>query len=271
VLPLRTLLVADSETKLGDLMETDVISVDPDDDQEDVAEAISKYNLLAIPVVGEDRKILGIVTVDDALDVLEEEHEEDLQLAGGHTDTSSSEPTHELRWLLLNQLWFFFWAVGAALYAVIAEAAGLPVTALIPAVAMPVALLMADSMINYVTGFFIEFDADDEDAPSVSNFTWRGLGICTVYVVLVVLVGLGAQAALTARGVGDIGGLDQGLITAAITAFAGYLTAPLYLVSLRKRDDRGRDTSRTSLRVVAFVVCIVVFIGLNIAYATLVG
>jgi Mg/Co/Ni transporter MgtE/sporulation protein YlmC with PRC-barrel domain len=271
VLPLRTLLVADSDTRLGDLMETDVISVGPDDDQEDVAEAISKYNLLAIPVVGEDRKILGIVTVDDALDVLEEEHEEDLQLAGGHTDTSSSEPTHELRWLLLNQLWFFFWAVGAALYAVIAEAAGLPVTALIPAVAMPVALLMADSMINYVTGFFIEFDADDEDAPSVSNFTWRGIGICTVYVVLVVLVGLGAQAALTARGVGDIGGLDQGLITAAITAFAGYLTAPLYLVALRKRDDHGHDTSRTSLRVVAFVVCIAIFIGLNIAYAAFMG
>jgi CBS domain-containing protein/sporulation protein YlmC with PRC-barrel domain len=267
VLPLRTLLVADGDARLGDLMKTDVISVSPEDDQEDVAEAISKYNLLAIPVVGEDRHMLGIVTVDDALDVLEEEHEEDLQLAGGHSDSSSNEPTHELRWFLLNQLWFFFWVAGAALLAALDGILGLPAAAVTTAVALPVALLLSDAMINYVTGFFIEFDPQDQDAPSLASFTIRGLSMCLVYLILVVLVGLGAQSIFVSLGEPLPDGLVTGLIAAAITAFVGYATAPIYLTVLRRRDEANLDTSRIALRCVAFIVALVLFCALIVAHA----
>jgi len=64
------LLVAKPEQLLQDLMETDVISVQPDTDPRIVAETMAKYNLLALPVVNEDGILQGIVTVDDALDVL---------------------------------------------------------------------------------------------------------------------------------------------------------------------------------------------------------
>ena len=76
VLSLRTLVLAAPETPLGSIMFTEVISALPDESEEDVADDISKYNLLAMPVVDEHGKMLGIVTFDDALDVIEEDVEE---------------------------------------------------------------------------------------------------------------------------------------------------------------------------------------------------
>ncbi len=70
VVSLWDLLIAPLEQPLQELMETDVISVQPDTDPRTVAETMAKYNLLAVPVVNEDGILQGIVTVDDALDVL---------------------------------------------------------------------------------------------------------------------------------------------------------------------------------------------------------
>ena len=70
VLSLRTLIVADLDMRLSDLAYRDVVWVAPDLDQEDVADEMAKYNLVAVPVCDENRHVLGIVTVDDALDVL---------------------------------------------------------------------------------------------------------------------------------------------------------------------------------------------------------
>ena len=64
------LLVAAPTQLLQDLMETDVVTVKPDDDPQSVAEVMAKYNLLAVPVVNDDLVLTGIITVDDALDVL---------------------------------------------------------------------------------------------------------------------------------------------------------------------------------------------------------
>jgi magnesium transporter len=83
VVSLRDLIVSEPDTLVGDIVERDVFTVGPDDDQEQVAELMGKYDLLAIPVVDEAGRILGMVTVDDALDVLEEESAEDLALATG--------------------------------------------------------------------------------------------------------------------------------------------------------------------------------------------
>jgi magnesium transporter len=65
------------DVKLSDLMERDVVSVDADDDQEEVAKKVARYDLLAIPVVDEAHHMLGIITHDDVMDVLHEEATED--------------------------------------------------------------------------------------------------------------------------------------------------------------------------------------------------
>ena len=75
VMSLRTLVLAHNDTRLGDVMYADIISVPPDEDEEEVASDISKYDLVALPVVDEGGHMLGLVTVDDALDVIEESTE----------------------------------------------------------------------------------------------------------------------------------------------------------------------------------------------------
>ena len=65
------------ETQLGELMETGLVSAEADDDQEEVAQKVARYDLLAIPVVDVQRKMLGIITYDDVIDVVKEEAIED--------------------------------------------------------------------------------------------------------------------------------------------------------------------------------------------------
>jgi magnesium transporter len=73
----KYLLLSDYEAKIKDIMQDNVISVKTLDDKEDVAATISKYDVLALPVVDEENRLVGIVTVDDAIDVMQDEAEED--------------------------------------------------------------------------------------------------------------------------------------------------------------------------------------------------
>jgi magnesium transporter len=73
----KTLLLSDFGAKVGDIMETNVIFVLTDTDKEDVANLFDRYNFLALPVVDHESRLVGIVTVDDAMDVLREESTED--------------------------------------------------------------------------------------------------------------------------------------------------------------------------------------------------
>jgi magnesium transporter len=83
VVSLRELIVADPTRPVRELMETDVQSVRPDEDREAVADLVRRYNLIAVPVTDELGRMLGIVTVDDVLEVMEREAEEDvLRFAG---------------------------------------------------------------------------------------------------------------------------------------------------------------------------------------------
>ncbi|MBU1026267.1 MAG: CBS domain-containing protein [Candidatus Margulisbacteria bacterium] len=70
VLTVRELIVSAPETIISQIMEKDLITVEPEMDQKNVAEVISKYNLLAVPVIDKENKILGIVTVDDVIDFI---------------------------------------------------------------------------------------------------------------------------------------------------------------------------------------------------------
>ena len=87
VISLRDLITSKPDKKLKDIMITQVHSVHTHTDQEEVAHIVSKYNILAVPVVDDQNKLLGIVTVDDVIDVIREEATEDFfQMAGAGRD-----------------------------------------------------------------------------------------------------------------------------------------------------------------------------------------
>lgn len=83
VLPVWSLLTASPDTRISDLMDPDVISVQADADQEEVARIVAQYDFFAVPVVDRKNRLLGIITHDDVIDILQDEFTEDVQRFGG--------------------------------------------------------------------------------------------------------------------------------------------------------------------------------------------
>ncbi len=83
VASLRDLLIATPTAFMRDVMTENVVTVLPETDQEEVAKMMAKYDFYALPVLGVDRKLLGVITVDDVMDVLTQEQTEDVQKLGG--------------------------------------------------------------------------------------------------------------------------------------------------------------------------------------------
>ena len=83
----KGLLLSDSEMLIGDIMDEDVISVFTTDDKEEVVQKFQLYNLIAMPVVDKENRLVGIITVDDAIDVIEQEATEDIETMAAITPT----------------------------------------------------------------------------------------------------------------------------------------------------------------------------------------
>lgn len=83
ILSLRDLVVAQPEQTVGEIMGRDLVSVHTDTDREEVARVIQRYDFLAVPVVDREQRLVGIITVDDVLDILEQETTEDIYAFGG--------------------------------------------------------------------------------------------------------------------------------------------------------------------------------------------
>lgn len=90
IVTVKTMLLTDSETKIGDIMETNFIAVNTLDDKEDAAKKFDKYDFLALPVVDTEDKLVGIITIDDAVDVLQEETTEDFEKMAAISPSDSS-------------------------------------------------------------------------------------------------------------------------------------------------------------------------------------
>jgi magnesium transporter len=107
-LPWRRLVTADPAAPVRLLRQEESVSVRPDTDQEEVARLVAKYNLVAIPVVNADHRLLGVITVDDVIDVIREEATEDIQRLGGAAgdetvlDSAQTVFPKRLVWLLIN-------------------------------------------------------------------------------------------------------------------------------------------------------------------------
>src|SRR5512140_2333256 len=83
VVSLRDVVIADPACRLEEIMSAHLVTVTPETDQEEVARLVSHYDFLALPVVTQDRKMLGIIPVDDVIDVLVSEATEDILKFGG--------------------------------------------------------------------------------------------------------------------------------------------------------------------------------------------
>lgn len=112
VAPLRQLLLADPEQTLGQIMNAAVIKVHADTDQEEVAKLAARYDLLAIPVTDDQGKLIGIVTIDDIVDVFKEEANEDFFKMAGTSENELIYQDRPFRVALIRLPWILFNLIG---------------------------------------------------------------------------------------------------------------------------------------------------------------
>ena len=128
------LLCSDDETKIEDIMLTNLISVTTQTDKEEASRMLSKYNFLALPVVDGENRLVGIVTFDDAMDVMEEEATEDMELMSAITPSEKTYLRSSVGELVKNRIpWLMLLMVSATF-------TGLIITAFEGALAAQVAL-----------------------------------------------------------------------------------------------------------------------------------
>lgn len=113
VLSLRQLLTVPPATPLKNIMTRDVISVTVETDQEEVARQVASYNLLAIPVVEKDNTLVGIITVDDVVDVIREEATEDMLKMAGALEEETQSKSSSIAAARLRLPWLFTNLIGS--------------------------------------------------------------------------------------------------------------------------------------------------------------
>ena len=108
IVSLRDLVTAAPETTLAEIMTRDVVSVHTDTDQEEVARTIQRYDIVAVPVVDSEERLVGVVTVDDVIDIIEQEATEDIYALGGvQSDGDSYFQTNLLTVARRRVVWLF--------------------------------------------------------------------------------------------------------------------------------------------------------------------
>ena len=215
VVSLRRLLLVAPETPLQRIMTTDLISAQVDTDQEEVAQSVADYNLLAIPVVDEENKLVGIITVDDVIDIIKDEATEDIyRMAGVSGDERVFTPAREsarkrLPWLAMN-------LVTATLAAIVVRAFQATIDEVVVlAVLMTIVASMGGNAATQTLTVIVR-------AIALGELTW---GNSRKAVVKEALVGLGNGLAL-----GSVGGLVAWLLSGNI--YLGLILALAMVVNL---------------------------------------
>jgi len=117
IVSLRALVVSEDDISISDLMREDFVYVNVQDDQEEISSEFTKYGFLAIPVVDNEKRLVGIITIDDILKVVEEEYTEDFERMGGVIDSGDDEYFDKSVWKnVKNRLpWLFLLMLSAML------------------------------------------------------------------------------------------------------------------------------------------------------------
>ena len=253
LVPLRALLLYDDDTPLERFMDTEIISVDVDMDQEEVARIFEKYDLLSVPVLDALGRVVGRVTVDDIVDVIAEEATEDiLKLAGvGDESFTRGGPIEAVRsrlpWLAFNFITASLSAliiaqfeetirqvaVAAALMTVISAMAGnagtQTMTVLVRGIALGEAkgpqarrLLAREALTSLINGALLGLSA------ALIVYIWRGEARLAIVMGLALLINLQVSAAigtlvpLALRSFGLDPAVSSSVLVTAVTDWGGF-------------------------------------------------
>ncbi len=118
IVPLHWLVTARPQTLMPDLMDRDLITVSPEMDQEEIAQLFTRYDLMAVPVVDDDGRLVGQITVDDVMDVIVEEATEDIYKMAGTSDEEMERPS-VLGVVVVRLPWLLFCLLGSFLSGVV--------------------------------------------------------------------------------------------------------------------------------------------------------
>lgn len=274
IISLRDLLMASPETLVSDIANRELFTAQVDDDQEDVAERMSKYDLLALPVVDENGCLLGIVTVDDALTVLEEESAEDLELATGRREGFAV--TGLWRWVSRDG-WLLVWgiafltAAGFARWAQTASQFGADADmsfSLLPLLAValsPVVLRIAEDVASHAMSRVIEADEDTRH-PLMRRLALDGLSGLGLAAVLGLLVFGTIDLAFGASGEAQIIGVSVGAAL-GLSALVVTLTGTLVGLIAERRAATEKRVSQLGVAVILMTTGLISSVGMLIGAA----
>jgi len=255
VIPIRRLVAAPPSRSIGELMIAEPVSVDAEADQEEVAELVRRYDLLAIPVTDVDGHMLGVITVDDVIDVITEEATEDMyHLAGLSEDDRVFSPAlvslrKRLPWMTLNLATAFTaaWVVGlfeSTLEQMVALAFFMPVVAgmggnggiqALTVITRGIAL----GEIEFSTGLRaarkefsvgLALGATTGAMSAVAAYLWLGIPILGLVIFLAMVITmaiaglLGAAVPLLLEALGQDPALGSGVIVTTFTDILGFLS-----------------------------------------------
>ena len=179
----QLLLAEDDDMLISDLMEENIISVTTMDDQEEVARMFSKYDFLALPVVDTENRMVGIVTFDDAMDVIEEEATEDMEIMGGMLPSEKTYLKSSVWELFKNRIpWLLLLMVSATFTGMIitafesALAAQVALTAFIPMLMGTGGNSGSQSSVTVIRALSLgELDAKD-----LPRIIWKEIGTAVI-------------------------------------------------------------------------------------------
>jgi len=274
VLGLKELLMADSDDKVEDIMSKKVVKVSTDADQEAVARELQELDLLAIPVVDREDRLVGIVTIDDAIDILEEEATEDIYDQAGLADITGNESDRS-EVLISGNLWKIWKVRMPFLLATLALGlvAGLVVDgfeetlAAVTAVAvfMPVIMGMGGNIGTQSSTVFARgvvlghIQVEKFWKPFIKEI-WVGFSI-GLFVGLI--SGIVAAIWFQMPMLGVAVGIAM-IITMTVATFLGFLV-PYVLIKLKVDQAAGSAPIITTLKdlvaLIIYFVCVSVFLG----------
>ena len=208
VLSVRDLLLAESDDLIADIMDDNVVSVNTLDDKEDVAQAMSKYDFLSMPVVDQEGRLVGIVTVDDAMDVMEEEATEDIEKMAAITPTdkpylkTSAFDTFKARipWLLLLMVSATF--TGLIITSFETSLAALPVlTAYIPMLMDTGGNCGSQASVTVIRALSL----DEVDFSDIFQVMWKELRVALLCGVVLAIANFGKMMLVDRMMLGNTG------------------------------------------------------------------
>ena len=237
VLPLHRLVLSRPETPVGDLMVRDAVVAHALDDQEAVARLITDYNLLAVPVVDEDHRLIGIVTQDDIADVLEAEATEDIERLGGSSPLDVSYRRAPIGLLVRRRLpWLLFlFIAGAYTSSVLKFFEDISIEVVALSFFIPLLTGTGGNVGSQTVATLVRAMAVDE--VQLHDVRWVLIKEATVGVIMGAVMAIVALGRAELLGVGSDVGLVVAITIALICVWAATVAAVLPLVLKKLKVD----------------------------------